>query len=145
MMQEMRMQWSVSKDSHWRRMELVHLRVCSGLNLCVPQKFHRLKSWLPWWWSFIGGAFGWWWSYGGDEGWSLLAEMTAFIYKRHTEFSSPSLTWGYGKKCVIRRGPHLTMQWKSISFVFKCFRSVIFCYSSPKGLRQRYNNLYTVQ
>ena len=148
-MQEMRMQWSVGEDSHWRRMEPIHLCVCYGFNVCVAQNFHMLKSWLPWWRCFIGGAFGRWWSYwgdegvegGGDEGWSLLDEMTAFIYKRHTEFSSPSPAWGCSKKCVTREGPAWPCSGNPFPLFLNVFKSVIFCYSSPKGLRQHYNNL----
>ena len=30
--------------------EPFHLCICYGLNLCVPQKFHMMKSWFPWLW-----------------------------------------------------------------------------------------------
>ena len=40
----------VGEDSHWRRMEPVHICVYDGLIICVPQKFHMIKSWFPWLW-----------------------------------------------------------------------------------------------
>ena len=43
-----------SVECGWRQPlqedEPVHLCICYSLSLCVPQKFHMMKSWFPWLW-----------------------------------------------------------------------------------------------
>ena len=75
-------------------------------------------------------------------GWSLLNEMNAFMYKRHTELPSPSPVWGYNKKCVTRKDP----PWSRCGLPFPLFISPrYFVMANPEDLRQHPNNLQKVQ
>ena len=72
-----------SVECGWRQPleeeEPVHICICYGLSLCIPQKFHMMKSWFP----SIGGAFVKWWIY--KDGASSM--RWPLIYIRDTQSS----------------------------------------------------------